>query len=143
MNNPIILKKLESLTRCLSRIEQKRPHSLDILTTDHDLQDIISVNLERSIQISVDIAAIIISEKGYETSNTMAGCFKVLQTEGVLPTELSEKLQKSIGFRNISVHEYQSIDWKIVYDVIHNHLSNFREFIKIVLEQNNPSAPQK
>lgn len=133
MGNNILLKKSESLIRCLKRIELKRPDSIEILATDIDLQDIISVNLERAVQITVDMAALIIAEKSLKPSNTMAGSFKVLSDEKIISHELSKKLQSSVGFRNISVHEYNSIDWSMVFDIIHNHLGNFKEFLREVL----------
>ncbi|MGL1891240.1 MAG: DUF86 domain-containing protein [Spirochaetaceae bacterium] len=130
MMNEVIIKKIESLIRCIKRIEAKRPDESTALKSDYDLQDIISVNLERAVQISVDISAIIISERDIKPSNTMAGTFKALSDNSILPEELSIKLQKSVGFRNISVHEYNDIDWEFVFDIIHNHLSNFKFFIK-------------
>jgi uncharacterized protein YutE (UPF0331/DUF86 family) len=132
MNSPLIARKLESLAHCLRRIEEKKPVRLSDLENNYDLQDIISVNLERSIQLCVDIAAIIISERDLKTSNTMAGSFKILEEAGILPDYLSVKLQKAVGFRNVSVHEYDSIDWEIVFDIIHHHLINFRNFIACV-----------
>lgn len=133
MNNQAIMKKTESLIRCINRIKEKKPESIDSLETDYDLQDIISVNLERAVQISVDIAAIIISEKDLKPSNTMAGTFKTLSDNKIISEDLSLKLQKSVGFRNISVHECNSIDWKLVFDIIHNHMGNFRMFLKEIL----------
>ena len=135
MDNLVIAKKIESLTHCLHRIETKRPSDITMLMDDYDIQDIISVNLERAIQLCVDIAAIIISEKEIKTANTMAGSFQALENAKILPKELSSKMQKAIGFRNISVHEYRSIDWEIVFEIIHNHLVNFKHFIKFVMEQ--------
>lgn len=81
----------------------------------------------------MDIAALVISNKGLKTGNTMAESFQVLEDAGILSVDLAEKMQKSVGFRNISVHEYQSIDWELVFDIIHNHLDNFRDFMKAIL----------
>lgn len=133
MNNIVIAKKLESLTHCLTRIEEKRPAELSVLSTDFDTQDILSVNLERAIQLCVDIAAILISEKRLKTANTMAGCFKSLKNGGILSGPLTERLQKAVGFRNISVHEYADIDWQLVFDSIHHHLDTFKEFMRVVI----------
>jgi uncharacterized protein YutE (UPF0331/DUF86 family) len=133
VDNPVILKKMESLNRCLNRIKEKRPESLEELKNNWDLQDILSVNLERAVQISVDITAILISERGIKSGDTMAQGFEILVQEEILSLELAEKLKKSVGFRNISVHEYQSIDWALVYNVIHHHLGNFEEFMQALL----------
>ncbi len=57
MDHDIILRKLDSLARCVNRIEQKRPEKLEELVANIDLQDILSINLGRAIQVSVDIGA--------------------------------------------------------------------------------------
>ena len=49
MNSLVIVSKLESLRRCLDRITSKKPESLDQLLEDIDMQDILALNLERSI----------------------------------------------------------------------------------------------
>ncbi len=46
MPSDVVRNKLESLRRCLSRLEQKRPGSPEILASDYDIQDIISINHE-------------------------------------------------------------------------------------------------
>lgn len=134
MNNLGIMKKIESLSRSLDRLRTKRPDHLDTLLSDIDLQDIISINLERAVQLTVDTAAMISAERGLAVSNTMAGNFKILSDAGLLDPILAERLQKSVGFRNISVHEYQAIDWGLVFDILHHHLDNFDAFIGAVLK---------
>ena len=62
MNRAIIAQKLESLGRCLERLRHKAPSSLSELENDVDLQDIVSVNLERAVQICVDIASILLAD---------------------------------------------------------------------------------
>ena len=54
MDKQVITQKLES---CLVRIQDKSPNNAEILVSDLDLQDIISVNLSRAVQLSVDISA--------------------------------------------------------------------------------------
>ncbi len=59
MKREIIDLKFDSLRRCLERIESKKPFQLEDLESNFDLQDIVSINLERAVQNSVDIASII------------------------------------------------------------------------------------
>jgi hypothetical protein len=49
MDRQIVLEKLESLRRCLNRIEEKRPDKLERLQSDVDIQDIITPNLTTDI----------------------------------------------------------------------------------------------
>ena len=114
MDKNIILSKIESLERCTNRIKGKIPSSPEILKTDLDLQDIIVLNLQRAVQISVDIASHIISQLNRKTPLTMADTFTELQEAGIINNQIAERMIKSVSFRNISVHQYQDVDWNIV-----------------------------
>jgi uncharacterized protein YutE (UPF0331/DUF86 family) len=132
----VILSKIESLKRCVDRIKAKTPLNKDILFEDWDIQDIIVVNLERAIQLSVDIASFILSESDMQTSTpmTMAESFGYLHQAGIIRKQTAEKLQKSVGFRNIAVHAYRSIDWDVVYSVITRHLKDFQDYAGEIME---------
>ena len=49
MNDQVILSKLTSLKRCVDRIQSKTPPTAADLNRDLDLQDIISLNLQRAV----------------------------------------------------------------------------------------------
>lgn len=134
MDETIILSKIESLKRCVDRIVAKTPASKDVLFSDFDLQDIITLNLERAVQTCVDIAAHIVAELDVRTPQTMSESFDRLCEAGVVHKETAVRLQKSVGFRNIAIHEYQAINWDVVYSVITNHLNDFRVYAREVME---------
>ncbi|MEO8171368.1 MAG: hypothetical protein ABI575_10965, partial [Oxalobacteraceae bacterium] len=48
MDREVVEQKLESLRRCLQRIETKCPPDPETLMTDLDLQDIVALNLSRA-----------------------------------------------------------------------------------------------
>jgi uncharacterized protein YutE (UPF0331/DUF86 family) len=41
------------------------------------------------------------------------------------------RLRKAVGFRNIAVHNYERIDWAIVYAIARNHRGDFQEFARL------------
>jgi len=135
MDKQLIEEKLESLRRCVRRIEQKRPPKAEALVSDWDLQDIIAINLTRAVQLSVDIAAHVLSEADVEAPETMAQSFENLAKAGVIPSELAARLKKAVGFRNIAVHNYQAIDWRIVHLICTQHLGDFKEFAACVMSR--------
>ena len=55
MDRLIVERKLDSLRHCLERIASKRPASVAALERDADLQDVLTLNLSRAVQICVDI----------------------------------------------------------------------------------------
>lgn len=132
MDKKLFEQKLDNLLRCLGRIEEKRPASQAELGNDLDRQDIIALNLERAVQACVDMAAMIISDSNHPFPKTMADSFKVLHQLRIIDDELSLRMQKAVGFRNIMVHDYVRIDWNIVWAIISKNLSDFRSFSKQV-----------
>jgi len=52
----------------------------------------------------------------------------VLEEEGVIDEDLSERLQRWMGFRNILVHLYLEIDHSRVYDAIQADLGDLEAF---------------
>lgn len=128
MDKDVVLNKLESLRRCIQRVQEKTPASAQLLAADYDLQDIIVLNLERAIQTSVDVGLHIISDLEIPVPETMAETFRSLNRAGCLDAALAGRMAKSVGFRNTAVHAYQAIDWEIVYSIITGHLDDFRDF---------------
>jgi len=128
MDPDVIRAKLESLGRCIARIERKTPKSAAALEADVDAQDIVALNLERAVQLCVDIGSHTLLDYDVPSPDSMAGVFLALATVGVLPRSLAERMSKAAGFRNIAVHNYTAIDWNIVFAIITTRLDDFREY---------------
>jgi len=133
MDRLLIEEKLESLRRCISRIEEKCPASVTELETDVDLQDIITLNLTRAVQLSVDIAAHrVASFEDIPAPATMGGMFDALVQKELIDKEVGERMRAAVGFRNIAVHNYESIDWHIVFAICTTHTADFSDFARAV-----------
>lgn len=132
MDKEVVSAKLESLRRCIQRIKDKTPSSAAILLEDNDLQDIICLNLERSVQICVDLASYIIADTDLTAPSTMGESFEQLRNLDLISDELAARMKKAVGFRNIAVHAYQEINWEIVYAIITSRLEDFVEFARAV-----------
>jgi uncharacterized protein YutE (UPF0331/DUF86 family) len=128
MDQRVITQKLESLRRCIERIESKRPADAGKLQDDIDLQDILSVNLERAVQLCVDIGAHIIASTEKETPDTMGETFQMLAEMEILKPDTAEVMKKAVGFRNIAVHNYEEINWMIVFSICTKQIDDFKQF---------------
>jgi uncharacterized protein YutE (UPF0331/DUF86 family) len=132
MDREVVEQKLESLRRCLQRVETKCPADADTLAADFDLQDIVSLNLSRAVQLCVDIGAHLIAGMNVAPPDTMGQTFDLLAQAGLLTTALALNLKKAVGFRNIAVHNYDAINWHIVHSIVKNYLADFSAFAKVV-----------
>lgn len=135
MDRRLVEEKIDSLRKCIDRIETKRPKSANELEEDIDLQDILSVNLQRAVQLCVDIGTHIIAQNKLEAPSTMADTFEKLFQLDVISESTSSDMKKAVGFRNIAVHNYQKINWEIVFNICHKKLDDFKKYAKEISKQ--------
>lgn len=64
---------------------------------------------------------------------TMGQTFDILMEAGVLDTDLAGRMKRAVGFRNLALHNYDVINWTIVYTIAQNHLMDFEDFARAVV----------
>lgn len=133
MDRAVIDRKLESLRRCVQRIRDKRPSSVDTLASDLDAQDVLVLNLSRAVQVCVDIGAHLLGSLDQPVPATMGETFSRLAEAAVLDAALADRLRRAVGFRNIAVHNYDAIDWQIVMALSGAPLQDFEDFARAIV----------
>lgn len=128
-------RKLDSLRRCLERVRRWCPDEAEALAADVDAQDIVSLNLTRAVQLCVDIGAQVLARSGAAAPQTMAQTFAQLGQEGIIAPELAERMRRAVGFRNITIREYDEIDWQIVHAIATRHLTDFEDFARAAVAE--------
>ena len=129
----IMISKVSSVQRCLKRIKDVtslNPTSLE----NQDKQDIFVLNLQRGIQACIDLAAHIVASEALGIPQTVRENFSLLQNKGIISRDMTVKMQKMTGFRNIAVHDYQTMDPKILKSVLTKDLKDLEDFYVAVLE---------
>ena len=134
MDADVIAAKLESLRRCIARVEARCPATAATLAKDVDAQDIVALNLSRAVQLCVDLALHRISTGGDVAPATMGGAFDMLAANSTLDIELSKRMKSAVGFRNLAVHQYEAMDWAIVHAICTRHLDDFRMFARFIAD---------
>lgn len=129
----VIDARLRELSRRLRRVEARKPASIKALAADEDLQDILTRNLELAIQTCIDIAFHLCGAHG-KVPTTAADAFAQLANFELIERSLAKRLQRAVGFRNVLVHEYTEVDWKIVMRVIRTDTRDLAAFGKAVLK---------
>jgi len=129
----LIRQKIDSLSRCIARIKEKTPDSVSVLLQSQDIQDIISLNIERAVQQCVDMAMIILSDQDTPVPASMGEAFECLSEKEIISKNISERMIKAVGFRNILVHAYTKVDWGIVWKIIKNHIEDFKDFSREIM----------
>ncbi len=143
MDRAVIEHKLESLRRCLQRIQSKCPPTAQALSRDIDAQDILALNLTRAVQLCVDIATHVLADTPAVPPQSMAESFTRLCELGVIDAPLAERLRRAVGFRNVAVYSYRAIDWQIVHAIAQTHLDDFTAFARQVYAYTLRGSPNK
>ncbi len=134
MDRAVIDNKLESLRRCIQRVEQRCPATLEALVADLDAQDVIVLNLSRAVQLCVDIAAHYLSETGAPAPQTMGQAFEELNKLGVIDAPLCARMRAAVGFRNLATHNYDVLNLAIVFSIATTRLGDFRAFAQAIVQ---------
>lgn len=132
MDQLVIERKLDSLYRCIKRVEQRVPGTVEELIEDLDGQDVVVLNLTRAVQLCVDLGAHLLAGMDHPPPNTMGETFDCMRAAKLIEPDLAERLKKSVGFRNMAVHNYDVLNWAIVHAIATKHLSDFRRFAKAI-----------
>jgi len=127
VDHDVIIAKINSVQRCLNRIKDVTgldPESLN----DIDTEEIVILNLQRAIQGSIDIAAHITADEGLGIPQELRENFDLLSKHNMISSALAGKLRNMVGFRNIAVHEYDTVDIDILKSIVQHNLSDIEDF---------------
>ncbi len=130
----IILAKVGNIQRPLRRIKETtglRSESLENI----DKQDIFILNLQRAIEATLDIAIHIVASEGLGLATTIKENFKLLRDAGIIDDKLMKKMQAMVGFRNIAIHDYTSIELDILKSILSNNLKDIEEFYTVIIKK--------
>jgi len=129
----IISKKVNLIRYHLERITSKSSISLEDFLSNDDVKDIICHNLFIVLQYVIDICNHIISDEGMEEPTFLSDMADILAKEKVIRKELVKPLKGMMGLRNLLAHQYGDIDFKEIYHIAKNDLSDVYTFLEDVV----------
>jgi len=131
--NDIILNKIMIIERCVNRVYEvynDNPKNL----ANYTKQDSIVLNIQRACEASIDLAMFTISQNKLGVPKASLEAFQILYESEIINEELADSLKTMVGFLNIAVHDYQSLDLDILEKIIEKHISDFKDFTKIMIK---------
>jgi uncharacterized protein YutE (UPF0331/DUF86 family) len=134
MADDVILNKAASIERCLQRILEEYAGDNRNLAANQTKQDAIILNLQRACETAIDLAMYVVNQRRLGTPQESRDAFTLLQTAGILPADLTTRMQRMVGFRNIAVHEYARLNLDVVQAIITKQLDDFRTFSSTIVK---------
>ncbi|MFS0767238.1 type VII toxin-antitoxin system HepT family RNase toxin [Peribacillus phoenicis] len=133
MKNDVILNKISVIERCMNRVKvvyENNPENLK----DYTKQDSIILNIQRACEASIDLAMHIVAERKLGLPQTSRDAFDMLHEALIIDENTVKRLKAMVGFRNIAVHDYQTVNLDILQQIVANHLEDFTDYTKQVLK---------
>lgn len=122
--------KIEEIENYLSQLQDIVPDNFQAYDGDMKSKAACERYFEKIIEAVIDLAFLIIKDKGFRIPEEDKEVFDILSAEKMISKELASKLKGAKGMRNIIAHEYGKIDDRIVFESITEELmKDVREFI--------------
>ncbi|HCP09041.1 MAG TPA: hypothetical protein DIT25_04580 [Candidatus Moranbacteria bacterium] len=131
-NFNLIEDKISQTRKYLKIVERYKKYSRAEIEDNVDVRGMVERYLYLSVQSAIDLAETTISFKKLRKPTTMGESFNILEEDGIIDLELAKKMIAMTGFRNVVAHDYEKINYDIVYDILHNRLSDIEKFLTIV-----------
>ncbi len=128
--NEVIQNKVATIEKCVLRIESEMSHDWK---NNYTHQDALLLNLERACQATIDAANHIIKTKKLGLPKQNRESFDLLQQGDIINESLASEMKKMVGFRNIAVHDYSSLNLQVVENVLHTKLIYFKQFCESII----------
>jgi uncharacterized protein YutE (UPF0331/DUF86 family) len=135
VDKDLLLAKASSVKRYIKRIEEKSKIDLDTFLSDIDRQEIVLFNIQMAVQNCIDIAAHIISEEGLGIPGSTSEMFYLLEENAYLDKQITEKMVKAAGLRNLIVHEYAKVEITQIFDIAKKNITDLNEYLKVIFKK--------
>ena len=133
MLDDVIVNKAAVIERSVSRAREEYFSSPDTFADSFTRQDAAILNIQRACEAALDMGQHIIRRDRLGIPQSSRDIFHVLFVAGRIDANLSSALGRMVGFRNIAVHDYQTLHLPVTVSVINDHLHELVDFSSAML----------
>jgi uncharacterized protein YutE (UPF0331/DUF86 family) len=133
MADDVLINKSAVIERCVARAREEYAANPVGFDTDHTRQDAAILNIQRACEAALDMGQHLIRRERLGVPQSARDVFALLAQAAWISSDLADRLKRMVGFRNIAVHDYQSLQLPITISIIRNDLDDFLRFTRAVL----------
>ena len=128
----VIRSRCTEIEESVARLEQLAVISREQFLADRDSQDIACYRLLVAIEAALALCYHVSTRRLRKAPEDYAACFATLEGAGLVPHELSDRLQQMARFRNLLVHMYWKLDYGRVYEIMQGDVGDLRHFASAI-----------
>ena len=133
MVDDVLLNKAATIERCVARAREEYAGQPEEFALNLTRQDAAILNIQRACEAALDIGQHIIRREFLGIPQSARDVFTLLAQAQWIDATLAEQMKRMVGFRNVAVHDDQTLQLPITVNIITLHLQEFIEFNKQVL----------
>lgn len=137
LNKDFIKRKISLIQDEMIKLSDLAKYTLDEVAKDFVKQAAVEKILERIITRAIDINQHILAETGdkkISPPKDYKETFTALAEFGVYDKKFAEEISKSVGTRNMLVHEYDKTDYSRVYNSMGDCLKDYNQYCEYILK---------
>ena len=135
MIDDVLINKAASIERCVARAREEYQKNSSTFATDFTRQDAAILNIQRACEAALDMGQHLIRREKLGVPQSARDVFELLSRGGWLEVSLLATMKNMVGFRNIAVHEYQTLQLPITVAIITEHLDDFVAFSSAIIRK--------
>lgn len=124
-----IARHLAQLQVYLAQLRELQRHSRADLDNDWRIRATVDRTLQLAIEVVISVCDQLIASLSLPLPDAGRDAVLAVARAGVISDDLGARLARAVGFHNILVHQYLSIDYGRVYDVLQHELPAFEQFL--------------
>ena len=133
MVDDVLINKAASIERCIMRVREEYLADPESFADNHTRQDAAILNIQRACEAALDMGQHLIRREKLGVPQSARDVFTLLAQANWIEAGLADSLKRMIGFRNIAVHDYQSLQMPITLNIITQHLDEFLNYSKAII----------
>ncbi len=133
MADDVLINKAATIERCVARAREEYMADPMGFATNHTRQDAAILNIQRACEATLDMGLHIIRRERLGVTQSARDTFTLLAQAQWIDPALAEQMKRMVGFRNVAVHDYQSLQLPITVNILTGHLEEFLAFSRQML----------
>ena len=133
MADDVLVNKAATIERCVARAREEFDRSPTTFATDFTRQDAAVLNVQRACEAALDMGQHLVRREHLGVPQSARDVFELLAQGQWIDAQLAANLKRMVAFRNIALHDYQSLLLPILVSVITEHLDEFLQFTQCIL----------
>jgi len=135
LNKEFVEKKVSLIEEDIKRLKDFGNMTAEEIFLNYEKQATVERLMERIIARAIDINQYLIRQLNKDViPQNYRQTFLILSDLGIYDEKFGERISKSIGIRNVLIHDYDKIDYKLLYSSISDCISDYIKYCNYIID---------